>query len=377
LSDDLIRVINFVKNFINMKTKIFYLLLICIISFQLSYAQTKKANISFEKTVHDYGNMAEQDGTKSYDFKFTNMGGEPLIISNVRASCGCTSPDWTKEPIMPGQTGFIKATFDPRNRPGPFSKTITVMSNAETPSVVLTIKGNVSARPKTIEDEYPQTMGDLRLRSNHLALTRVFNNEVKTESLPIYNQSKSPMRLSFEEIPSHITIKTEPAVIQPEQAGVIVATYDANKINDWGFVMNRVNVIINGEKDMRNRLSISASIEEDFSKLTTAQKNNAPKISFETTNIDLGALKPGEKKDMDFVFTNTGKSPLIIHKVRAACGCTAIGPQETTIAPGKSSTIKAKFDTAGRTGRQSKTITVITNDPSNHSITLRFSGTIE
>jgi hypothetical protein len=122
---------------------------------------------------------------------------------------------------------------------------------------------------------------------------------------------------------------------------------------------------------------VSATIEEDFSNMTPEQKANAPKATFETTNIELGDLGANEKKEMEFRFTNTGKTPLIIRKVKAACGCTAIAPSETEIAPGKSSSVKATFDTTGRSGKQSKTITVITNDPENSTINLRFSGEIK
>lgn len=100
------------------------------------------ADFKFEREVHDFGNMVE--GVNAiYEFEFTNTGKEPLIIQNVRASCGCTTPSWTKEPIAPGQKGKIKAAYNSQGRPGAFNKAITVTSNAKTPTKVLYIKGNV------------------------------------------------------------------------------------------------------------------------------------------------------------------------------------------------------------------------------------------
>lgn len=360
-----------------MKAKIFTISLMLLFTATVLMAQTKNPTISFEKNVHDYGKIDELKGPQTYEFKFTNTGGTPLIVSNVKASCGCTTPDWTKEPVLPGKTGFVKATYDPKNRPGPFNKTITITSNAENATVVLTIKGDVAPKPKTIEDDYPQTMGELRLRSNHLAFTNVLHTQVKTDSLLIVNMSQKPMTISFEKVPEHITIKTEPKVLKPSEKGKIVATYNAPAVKDWGFVMDRIAIVINGEADNKNNLSISATIQEDFTKLTPEQKANAAKIQFETTSIELGDMTASDKKDMEFKFTNTGKAPLLIRKVKASCGCTAIAPSETEIAPGKSSVIKAKFDATGRTGKQNKTITVITNDPDNHTITLRFAGDIK
>lgn len=100
----------------------------------------------FEAESHDFGTVAE--GTQAtYEFKFTNTGKEPLIISNVQASCGCTTPKWTNEPVAPGKTGVITASYNSSGRPGPFTKSITVTSNAKSTPKVLTINGVVEAKP--------------------------------------------------------------------------------------------------------------------------------------------------------------------------------------------------------------------------------------
>jgi len=95
----------------------------------------------FENEVIDYGDIAvNSDGNRV--FKFKNTGKSPLIISNVKGSCGCTVPTKPEEPIMPGETGEIKVKYA-TNRVGPFSKTVTITSNAYEPTVVLKIKGRV------------------------------------------------------------------------------------------------------------------------------------------------------------------------------------------------------------------------------------------
>ena len=108
-------------------------------------AQNSNAPVSdsivFNKTVHDYGTLNSGDDG-SCEFVFTNKGKTPIIIANVRASCGCTAPDWTREPVLPGKTGVIKAAYNTQI-PGAFTKTITVNSNAVNSQVTLIIKGNV------------------------------------------------------------------------------------------------------------------------------------------------------------------------------------------------------------------------------------------
>ncbi len=97
--------------------------------------------ITFDKTVHDYGTVPYK-GDGKCEFKFTNTGKEPLILTNVRSSCGCTVPKWPREPILPGQSEVIHVEYK-TNRIGRINKTVTVQSNAENSAVVLRIKGEV------------------------------------------------------------------------------------------------------------------------------------------------------------------------------------------------------------------------------------------
>ena len=101
--------------------------------------------ITFEKTVHDYGTIF-QGAEGTCEFKFTNTGKEPLILSKPQSSCGCTVPTWPQEPILPGKSEVIKVTYSTHNI-GPINKTVTVNSNARTSRIVLSIKGNVVAKP--------------------------------------------------------------------------------------------------------------------------------------------------------------------------------------------------------------------------------------
>lgn len=99
----------------------------------------------FETEVLDYGTI-EHNANGDREFKFTNVGKEPLIISNAVGSCGCTTPVWPKEPIKPGASAIIKVHYA-TDRVGQFEKTITLTSNADTPSKIIKIKGVVKPDP--------------------------------------------------------------------------------------------------------------------------------------------------------------------------------------------------------------------------------------
>lgn len=128
--------------------KILFLLFVGILPFTMSAQSEEEIKkdftgpvFEFENKVIDYGDIAaNSDGNRI--FKFKNVGKSPLIISSVKGSCGCTVPTKPEEPIMPGESGEIKVKYA-TNRIGPFSKQVTIMSNAYEPKVVLRIKGRV------------------------------------------------------------------------------------------------------------------------------------------------------------------------------------------------------------------------------------------
>lgn len=100
--------------------------------------------IAFEKTEHDFGSIKE--GAKvSYTYTFKNTGKAPLIIQDAKPSCGCTAPDWSRNPIPVGGTGFVKAEFDSKGKPGAQMKTITVTANTYPTTTTLKFKASVAA----------------------------------------------------------------------------------------------------------------------------------------------------------------------------------------------------------------------------------------
>ncbi|RXJ50780.1 DUF1573 domain-containing protein [Gelidibacter gilvus] len=112
-----------------------------------AFAQEKVAKIEFKTDVIDYGTIEKgADGVRV--FEFTNTGNAPLIITRVTSTCGCTVPKKPEGPILPGQTGEIQVKYDTQ-RVNPIRKTITVLSNADTPTVALKIKGEVVDSTKT------------------------------------------------------------------------------------------------------------------------------------------------------------------------------------------------------------------------------------
>jgi len=130
-----------------MKTLFFSAILIFMLAVKVG-AQTAAVDtslvITFASTVHEYGTI-EQGSDGGCEFTFKNEGKTPLVLSNVRASCGCTVPTWPREPILPGKESSIKVMYNTHNM-GSFNKSIVVTSNAKNSDVTLFIKGTVVAK---------------------------------------------------------------------------------------------------------------------------------------------------------------------------------------------------------------------------------------
>jgi hypothetical protein len=348
-----------------------FLFLVLILS-----AQPK---LVFMTTEYDFGSIKEDGGLATTEFEYKNTGNQPLIINNAKASCGCTTPEWDHDPLAPGKKGTIKVSYNPQNRPGTFSKQITVNSNSEPSVIVLNIKGKVEPRELSIDEQYPKEMGGLRWKSNYLSMGTVTNTEEKIDVLEYYNKSDKDVSINVFKAPEHISVSFDPKVIAPGKTGKMIIKFDAKKRNAWGSVSDRVYLEINGQKESENNeefaVTVTVTINEDFSKMTEKEKANAPVASVDDNVFDFGTITEGDIAKHDFKITNKGKTDLLIRNVRAACGCTAV-KNENLVKPGKTMDLKVEFNSRGKKGHTNKSVTVITNDPTNSTLVFRITGTI-
>ncbi|MDR0940488.1 MAG: DUF1573 domain-containing protein [Mediterranea sp.] len=126
--------------------KIVLSVVLLMVGTTMAFAQ-KSADIKFDQTTHDFGQFSEANPVVNCTFTFENTGDAPLVIHQAVASCGCTVPEYTKEPVMPGKTGTIKVTYNGSGKyPGHFKKSITLRTNAKTEMVRLYIEGSMKGK---------------------------------------------------------------------------------------------------------------------------------------------------------------------------------------------------------------------------------------
>ena len=153
------------------------LVLTTFFSLTLIHAQSKKAKVdmAFDKTIdgitaHDFGSIV-YGANGRVDFNYTNQGKTPLVISDVKSSCGCTIPTWTKEPVEPGKQGVITIVYN-TTFPGPFSKTVVVYSNANNSPVRIVIMGKVNIQPGDIKPAQVNQNGEDRTVNGRIDATK-------------------------------------------------------------------------------------------------------------------------------------------------------------------------------------------------------------
>jgi Protein of unknown function (DUF1573) len=357
--------------------------LIVVLAPRLGRAQSTGSEITFDKLVHDFGTLKEEQGEATYTFNYKNTGTAPLKLVDVKASCGCTTPSWTRDAVATGQVGTITATYSTVSRPGEFTKTITVRAKAENVAdervLVLTIKGNVTPKVKTVADFYPHKSGSLRYNTNHVAVSRLNPGKVSVQEWKIFNEGEAPVTLrSMGGAPAHVTSTFVPGtVIKAKDTLKVKFTFDGGKVNDWGWVYTPLTMDTDDSAEPSKSMYVSAMVEEDFSAWSAEQKASAPVLSFEATSHDFGKITSGKVVTTDFKFTNSGKSDLLIRKTKASCGCTASQPDKTVLKPGESSFIKVSYDSTGKKGKDTKVVTVITNDPNRSTVNLQISAESE
>jgi len=358
--------------------KLFPTLLICL----FALGAMAQSAIEFKKTAHDFGEFKEDAGVQRFKFEFKNTGDSDLIVTNAQASCGCTTPSWSKEPVKPGKTGFVEAGYDPRGRgTGEFTKIITVMTNSKkTPVTTLTIKGLAKEKEKTIADLYPRKFGDWRINNEYLNMGRTYPTKKVTQSFKIYNDTNKTLTINpIKAIGNHITFEVEPKVVKPKETAEIKVTYDAKGKGDWGYMNDAFDFTYTGGTTDKINLYVVATIEEEQKKdLTPEQMKTMPRMVFDKKEHDFGVLKPGEIVNHEFTFKNTGGGDLLLHKTKASCGCTASEPAKKLMKPGEESSIKVTFNSTGKhDGDQQQSVTIYTNDPTEPTVYITIKAKVD
>lgn len=344
----------------------------------ITWAQDGKnsSTLVFDETVWDFGEIEEAKGLVSYTFKFKNNGGNAIVIENVSVSCGCTSPEYSKQPVKPSGRGEIKITYDPEGRPGYFSKDIYVISNGSKNRNTLTVQGSVIPRPRTVEEDYPFAMSDGMRFANLIGNFRYAEQEVPTSiAIGYASTSGQNTALAFIVEPNDGHIKVSaPETVCPGCKGDITITSNIPRGDFYGKFAYRIFPVVNGKRE-KQAFSVTGIATENFS---GTDKSKAPESKLSEYFHNFGKVKRHKQLDHEFIFYNTGKAPLVIRHIETRGGISTGLKKGTVIQPGKELKFKCTLDTSGADkGTLTRVVSIITNDPVRPMREIRLAATVE
>lgn len=345
-----------------MKSLLASLLLLCFIP----HAHSQQAKqLRFIEEIHDFGTILEEGGPVTHDFIFTNNGSRPVKILTVKASCGCTTPAWSEDPVPVGKTGFIQARFDPRGRPGFFDKSLTVTTDLDPGPLVLRIRGEVSGEGMAPEDAFPVVNGGLRFKGSAFNMGKVFlKDEYVLREFPVFNASDQTITFSPRFVaPSYIKVDVEPKLLAPGKKGVVRISYNGKMKGRYGFQSDNVEMHTDDKVNPVKSMTVYATLEDYFPQLTAGELSKAPQLRIASRDLDFGTVHGPVSREVEI--TNTGKEELHVRALQPNCTCVRAETSEKSIKPGDSGLIRIAFDPQGRSGTQQKAVTVYSNDPRN------------
>ena len=334
--------------------------------------------LAFREETYDFGTVDENKGPVTHEFVFTNNSSRPVRILQVQASCGCTTPGWSKEVIAPGKDGFIQASYNPKGRPGFFNKSLTVTTDLEANPIILQIKGQVTNDEKPSPSDFPVASGNLKIKTSSFNMGRVYlKDEYVVREFPVINAGTEPIQFTGKFVnPSYIMVDVQPRKIAPGERGNIKISYNGASKNKYGFQSDNVEIETDDKVSPLKSFSVYATLEDFFPQITAAELAKAPQLTFSSSSLDFGNVQENVATEKEIVFTNTGKKDLQVKSIQPNCSCVTASASKNSLKPGESATLTITFNPQDRTGTQNKAVTVYTNDPKNPVQRLTFTAYI-
>lgn len=337
-------------------------------------AATAMANVEWLEETHDFGAFKEDDGRVATTFRFVNHGPDDVAIRAARASCGCTTPSYTKEAIAPGDTASVEVSYNPTGRPGRFSKNVTV-DIAGGPRTRLVIEGVVIGSSNTLRSRYPIEHGDMKLRTTQLPFGSVTKGRAKSAFLEVYNASNQPIEPHWSRVPRYIRVSASSGdTIPPGEQAVYALMLTPADTELYGILTDSLYIAQNDADPLK--IDVTAILEEDFTRLTPRQRAEAPVVEVESDRVNFGEFDPAAGvMQQSFKIFNRGRSDMLIRRLYTTDPGVSVVVDKMKIKKGKHATATVTVDPAllpadilnGR-------LQLIVNDPENPITVVRVVG---
>lgn len=358
--------------------KRYFLALLALLSANVLFAQRNQpaSPLVFEESVWDFGRFEEAGGPVSHTFKFKNTATTPIVIERVVTSCGCTTPEYSRQPVRPGQESQITITYDPDGRPGRFSREVNIITGGGKNRNTITIKGVVNPRPHTIADDYAYDFGHgLRGSTSHKGFSYVAQGTTKSVVVDIANESAAPIALGYEwEEKSGLLSVALPAKLEPEERAQMTLTYDLTSKEHYGELLDKIRLTIDGKRATMSLTASGTGIDK-FPENLRGQK--VARFGLSPAFYNFGRVS----RDMDLTTTitivNQGDADLIVRSVEPRKHITT-DLKAGTVVPARG---EHKFKVTLVVGEKDGgdvfgTLTIVANDPERPMREIRLSAVV-
>ncbi len=333
--------------------------------------------VSFDKIVHDFGDIMLSDGPQECTFKVKNISDRPVVIHRVITSCGCTEPTWTEAPIRPGDTGDIKVVFSNDQGPYPFSKSVTVYIAGLSKPVVLKVRGIVHEKQKSLSELFPAASGPLGFRESSVSMGQIEQGLARSIEVEMANTSGRAVEVRFTDMTPGLTVSMSGTTVPAKSKVRITCMVDTRLTGGekWGKTPFTFSVVVDGRKYSKV-LTVEALIKENFTSLTDEQKRAGALPQFETSSLELGVVEPGSVLEGEFIVKNIGKDAFEIYKADSSEGGVSVD-LPSPVPFGEKDAVRVRVDTEGQSGEVLNILTLITNSPTRPIINLFIIYTVK
>jgi hypothetical protein len=348
------------------------LLFVALTGLLIHTAQGQSA-LTFEAKEIDLGYMPEDTGNVVVDFKWSNASDSALWIKEIDTHGGCTIVSYPKDTLAPKAKGKISVRVNPKNRPGPFVRRITLLTLPDSVLHDLYIKSYVEPVVKVWDQNTNETnYGKVALSSDYIRVGHVLENTKLEKSIKIKNTGKETLRFvpSKYKKPTYVTVKGIPDKLLSGQEATVIFTIDFSTSGKLGSYTDMVELYADGNTPKEIIVYLIGKIIPV--PVVSATK---PTVQLLLNEADLKEIPSDKPAQGSFTLKNTGASPLMIRKVETSCSCLTLD-NAAPVAAGESATLYFTFDPRGLSGIEEKKIILYTNAPDQPIITLFVKGLV-
>ena len=336
-----------------------------------------KAQIIFEEKNHNFGEIAEDGGAVEYVFRFKNTSTKPVVILSAYTSCGCTTTEFSKKPVMPGESSSVKVVFDPMNYPGQFARKVTIVTSDGALKESLLITGQVTPRKKSLEERFPLTMGKgVRAGSNYHSFGYVEHGKMVQSSFAIFNSSERKVSIAIENPYPELEFYCPTTLDAGKEVAVNFSCQLPENSEVYGSLSYAVWLVVDGVRVafpfIINGLAIDSRDEN--------VNNRVQMIAMSENFLKFGAVKCNVTKYARVITVyNRGSKPLRIRKIELDKeGLSAQLEGVSTIEPGGSRKIKVEiYPSRLPFGAVVEKMRIVSDDPKMPVQTIRVSAIVE